>query len=437
MLFDQARRYEPSIIFFDEIDGLAPVRSVKQDQIHASIVSTLLALMDGLDSRGQVVVIGATNRPDAIDPALRRPGRFDRELAFPLPDSSARRAILDIHTTTWKPPLVPEMKEWIINQSVGYCGADIKALCAEATIMSLRRAYPQVYTSNERLELDPSSLRLTKGDFAASFSRIVPASRRAASSSSNPASTGHATDGMSGICSLLLQQNVDAVMKKVREVFLPAADKNVGLVTGALNSDLSRPACVLSSSSSSSTSSSMEVDGDTRSVCNRQDNDLLVERGDKEEWLAALTDVSPADLQGARVQPECQVGEVPRAAAGKDCIDKDAGEEKKFSVSSSSFLWDATYSSSISRVMLTGTSRCVRRFILAMSSLRYCAVLCCVVLNRALLRCITATMACDDCAGRDVRDVSARRSRRGPASLDILCLPARYTGSHVSVRCRR
>jgi len=75
----------PSIIFFDEIDGLAPVRSSKQDQIHASIVSTLLALLDGLDDRGDIIVIGATNRIDAIDPALRRPGRFDRELYFPLP----------------------------------------------------------------------------------------------------------------------------------------------------------------------------------------------------------------------------------------------------------------------------------------------------------------------------------------------------------------
>ena len=75
----------PSIIFFDEIDGLAPVRSSRQDQIHSSIVSTLLALMDGLDSRGEIIVIGATNRIEAIDPALRRPGRFDRELCFPLP----------------------------------------------------------------------------------------------------------------------------------------------------------------------------------------------------------------------------------------------------------------------------------------------------------------------------------------------------------------
>lgn len=80
----------PSIIFFDEIDGLAPVRSSKQDQIHASIVSTLLALLDGLDDRGEIIVIGATNRIDAIDPALRRPGRFDRELYFPLPGKRVR-----------------------------------------------------------------------------------------------------------------------------------------------------------------------------------------------------------------------------------------------------------------------------------------------------------------------------------------------------------
>ncbi|XP_059690597.1 ATPase family AAA domain-containing protein 2-like [Gavia stellata] len=86
LLFDQAYQMRPSIIFFDEIDGLAPVRSCEQDEIHSSIVSTLLALMDGLDSRGEIVVIGATNRLDSIDPALRRPGRFDREFLFSLPN---------------------------------------------------------------------------------------------------------------------------------------------------------------------------------------------------------------------------------------------------------------------------------------------------------------------------------------------------------------
>ncbi|XP_043838126.1 ATPase family AAA domain-containing protein 2 isoform X2 [Dromiciops gliroides] len=91
LLFDQAYQMRPSIIFFDEIDGLAPVRSSRQDQIHSSIVSTLLALMDGLDSRGEIVVIGATNRLDSIDPALRRPGRFDREFLFSLPDKDVIR----------------------------------------------------------------------------------------------------------------------------------------------------------------------------------------------------------------------------------------------------------------------------------------------------------------------------------------------------------
>ena len=101
LLFDEARASRPSIIFFDEIDGLAPVRSSKQDQIHASIVSTLLALMDGMDGREQVVVIGATNRPDVVDPALRRPGRFDQEFYFRLPGLEAREKILMIMTKDW------------------------------------------------------------------------------------------------------------------------------------------------------------------------------------------------------------------------------------------------------------------------------------------------------------------------------------------------
>jgi SpoVK/Ycf46/Vps4 family AAA+-type ATPase len=94
----------PSIIFFDEIDGLAPVRSTRQDQIHSSIVSTLLALMDGLDSRGEVIVIGATNRIDAIDPALRRPGRFDGEFLFPMPCEEVGRFCIRgdaSHSTLW------------------------------------------------------------------------------------------------------------------------------------------------------------------------------------------------------------------------------------------------------------------------------------------------------------------------------------------------
>jgi len=102
LLFEEARNCQPSIIFFDEINGLAPVHSSKQDQSHASIVSTLLALMDRMDGRRQVVVIGATYHADAIDPALRRPGRFDREFYFQLPGLEARERILGIMTKGWE-----------------------------------------------------------------------------------------------------------------------------------------------------------------------------------------------------------------------------------------------------------------------------------------------------------------------------------------------
>jgi SpoVK/Ycf46/Vps4 family AAA+-type ATPase len=213
LLFEQAKRFEPAIIFFDEIDGLAPVRSVKQDQIHASIVSTLLALMDGLDSRGKVVVIGATNRPDAIDPALRRPGRFDRELLFPLPNASARSAILDINTKTWQPALDSPTKEWIVNNTVGYCGADMKALCAESLLIALRRSYPSIYQSSERLALDVSSVHLGRGDFAAALSRIVPASRRSMQSHALPL---NASDRQ------LLGPMFEAALRKISRTFPPA-----------------------------------------------------------------------------------------------------------------------------------------------------------------------------------------------------------------------
>ncbi|XP_071886142.1 ATPase family AAA domain-containing protein 2-like isoform X1 [Anas platyrhynchos] len=115
VLFEQAYQMRPSIIFFDEIDGLAPVRSSKQDHIHSSIVSTLLTLLDGIVNRGEIVVIGATNRLDSIDPALRRPGRFDREFLFNLPNKEARKEIFKIHTRDWtpKPPdmLLDELAE--------------------------------------------------------------------------------------------------------------------------------------------------------------------------------------------------------------------------------------------------------------------------------------------------------------------------------------
>ncbi|GAA6004429.1 hypothetical protein JCM10207_000723 [Rhodosporidiobolus poonsookiae] len=186
LLFEEAKNCQPSIIFFDEIDGLAPVRSSKQEQIHASIVSTLLALMDGMDGRGQVIVIGATNRPDAIDPALRRPGRFDREFYFPLPNVEARRKILDIHTNGWNPPLEEEFKDELAKLTKGYGGADLRALCTEAALNAVQRTYPQIYKTNDRLLIKPESIGVTARDFVLSQKNLIPSTARSTSSAAAP-----------------------------------------------------------------------------------------------------------------------------------------------------------------------------------------------------------------------------------------------------------
>ncbi|XP_008106434.2 ATPase family AAA domain-containing protein 2 isoform X1 [Anolis carolinensis] len=210
LLFDQAYQMRPSIIFFDEIDGLAPVRSSRQDQIHSSIVSTLLALMDGLDSRGEIVVIGATNRLDSIDPALRRPGRFDREFLFTLPDKDARKEILEIHTQEWSPKPSQMFLEELAEKCVGYCGADIKSICAEAALCALRRRYPQIYTSSTKLQLDISSINITAKDFVMAMQKMIPASQRAVTS------PGQA---LSNISKPLLENILQRILAGVQNVF--------------------------------------------------------------------------------------------------------------------------------------------------------------------------------------------------------------------------
>lgn len=178
ILFEQAAEMKPSIIFFDELDGLVPVRSSRNDQIHASIVSTLLALMDGLDDRGEIIVIGATNRVDAIDPAFRRPGRFDRELYFPLPARKEREEILKVHVSEWTRPPNTELVSYLAEQAVGYCGSDLRALCTEAVIKSFRRTFPQVYNSESKLLLQPEEVDVKKLDFMKAKSEIIPAAHR-------------------------------------------------------------------------------------------------------------------------------------------------------------------------------------------------------------------------------------------------------------------
>ncbi|KAL6946802.1 hypothetical protein ACO0QE_001651 [Hanseniaspora vineae] len=186
LLFEEAKKNQPSIIFFDEIDGLAPVRSSKQEQIHASIVSTMLALMDGMDNRGQVIVIGATNRPDSVDPALRRPGRFDREFYFPLPDVKGRNKIIQIHTRKWQPPLPQNMIDKLAELTKGYGGADLRSLCTEAALNSIQRRYPQIYQSSTRFKIDPTKVHVSAKDFMLALEKIVPSSARGGSSLQQP-----------------------------------------------------------------------------------------------------------------------------------------------------------------------------------------------------------------------------------------------------------
>lgn len=217
MLFDEARASQPSIIFFDEIDGLAPVRSSKQDQIHASIVSTLLALMDGMDGRGQVVVIGATNRPDSVDPALRRPGRFDREFYFPLPSKEGRRNIIDIHTKGWEPPLSDDFKDKLAEVTKGYGGADMRALCTEAALNAIQRRYPQIYQTTERLLLQPETIQVDAKDFMMSVNKIVPSSARSASSAAAP---------LPEFLKPILGRTVEQAIAALQKVMPPASKRN-------------------------------------------------------------------------------------------------------------------------------------------------------------------------------------------------------------------
>uniref|UniRef100_A0A8C9T906 ATPase family AAA domain-containing protein 2 n=1 Tax=Scleropages formosus TaxID=113540 RepID=A0A8C9T906_SCLFO len=195
LLFDQAYQMRPSIIFFDEID----------------------ALMDGLDSRGEVVVIGATNRLDSIDPALRRPGRFDREFLFGLPDREARKEILKIHTRQWNPQLSHAFIEELADKCVGYCGADVKAVCAEAALCALRRRYPQIYGTSEKLQLDVASISISSRDFVAAMRKVVPASQRAVSS---PAKA------LIPIVQPLLADTLDHTLKTLKRIF-PHAEMTI------------------------------------------------------------------------------------------------------------------------------------------------------------------------------------------------------------------
>ena len=239
-VFKEAEENSPSIIFIDEIDAIAPKREEVSGEVEKRVVAQLLALMDGLASRGQVVVIGATNRPNALDPALRRPGRFDREIEIGVPDRNARKEILQIHTrgmplepdydkdkviealtkiygsekykdmqkdievlikrieaasspeeikeilnifdnlkSEVRNRLIDEMLEELANITHGFVGADIEALCKEAAMNALRRVLPKIDLEEESIHHEIlETLRVTRQDFLEALKVVEPSALR-------------------------------------------------------------------------------------------------------------------------------------------------------------------------------------------------------------------------------------------------------------------
>ncbi len=147
-IFKEAKNNSPSIIFIDEIDAIAPKREEVYGDVEKRVVAQLLALMDGLTERGNVIVLGASNRPDSVDPALRRPGRFDRELEISVPNADGRLEILQIHTRGMPLAADIDLKNFASDLH-GYTGADIKSLCRESAIKAIRRYLPEIDLENE------------------------------------------------------------------------------------------------------------------------------------------------------------------------------------------------------------------------------------------------------------------------------------------------
>jgi len=176
-IFDDAQKAAPSIIFIDEIDSIAPKRGEVTGEVERRVVAQLLAMMDGLKERGAVVVIGATNREEAIDPALRRPGRFDREIEIGVPDRSDRIEILQIHVQNM--PLADDINlESLADRMHGFVGADVNALCKEAAMRALRRYMPDLTTEDEIPPGIIEQMQVRREDFEEALKEIEPSSMR-------------------------------------------------------------------------------------------------------------------------------------------------------------------------------------------------------------------------------------------------------------------
>jgi transitional endoplasmic reticulum ATPase len=179
-IFEEAKKNAPAIIFIDEIDAIAPKREEVTGEVEKRVVAQLLTLMDGLQERGQVVVIGATNRPDAVDPALRRPGRFDREIWINPPDFKGRYEILLIHTRNM--PLAPDVDlRKLAEVTHGFSGADLAALAREAAMSALRRAIQSGLIDLNQSSIPPEAfekIKVTMADFINALREIIPSALR-------------------------------------------------------------------------------------------------------------------------------------------------------------------------------------------------------------------------------------------------------------------
>ena len=177
-IFKQAEENSPSIVFIDEIDSIAPKRDEVSGEVEKRIVSQLLTLMDGMKSRGKVVVIAATNRPDSIDPALRRPGRFDREIEIGIPDDEGRYDILSIHTRGMPIDEKVDLKQ-IAKVTHGFVGADLEILSKEAAMRSLRKILPEINLSEEKVSTEIlQKIKITNDDFRDALKEVRPSALR-------------------------------------------------------------------------------------------------------------------------------------------------------------------------------------------------------------------------------------------------------------------
>ena len=176
--FEEAEANSPSIIFIDELDAIAPKREDTNGETERRTVAQLLTLMDGLKSRGQVVVIGATNRPDSLDPALRRPGRFDREIEIGVPDADERKEVLEIHTRNM--PIAEDVDlNKLANTTHGFVGADLESLCKEAAMRVVRRILPEIKNDDEEIPEEVlKKIIVTKDDFKSALKEIQPSALR-------------------------------------------------------------------------------------------------------------------------------------------------------------------------------------------------------------------------------------------------------------------